>query len=85
MSIYRKIQTLIVETTYHSEVQRLMAAIKKTRGTPQAQGLRKQLDQAMRTHYQGMDRKEFAEFGASLVSTSKEGRGAAKTRKKRPT
>jgi len=79
MSIYRKIQTLIVETTYHSEVQRLMAAIKKTRGTPQAQGLRKQLDQAMRTHYQGMNTKEFMEFGSDLVSTSKSKKGKGKS------
>ena len=71
MSIYKKIQALIVETQYHSEVQRLTAELKKAKGTPRAIGLRKQLNRSMQTHYQGMNPKEVMEFGASLLDTSK--------------
>lgn len=84
MSIYKKIQALIVESTYHSEVQRLTSELKKAKGTPRSIGLRKQLDQAMKAHYQGMNPKEFMEFSSDLVSTSKskKGKGLPSTRKK---
>ena len=77
MNSYNKIYSLLVESDqsgYQSEVKGLIAAIKKAKGTPKADSLRTQLDQRMKKHYGGMGRREFAEFGSSLLSTNTKGK-----------